>query len=108
MGRNFVFECVSFFCVFSTQNLIPQITVGVGRVIYHIKALSVICTCEFSQMHDLSAWFLYAYLYSRISVNACLILNLEKSGPSFCMQSLCGCLNFCSDCLKMVRNFVFE
>ena len=33
--------CYSFF-LFSTQNQVPQIIVGMGRVIYHAEALSVV------------------------------------------------------------------
>ena len=28
--------------LFSTQNQVPQIIIGIGRVIYHIKTLSVV------------------------------------------------------------------
>ena len=31
-----------FFFLFSTQNQVPQISIGMGRVIYHIKALSIV------------------------------------------------------------------
>ena len=33
--------CFIFF-LFSTQNQVPQIIIGLGRVVYHIKALSVV------------------------------------------------------------------
>ena len=41
MGRNFVFRCVLDF-LFSTLNQLPQIIVGSGGVICHIKAVSVV------------------------------------------------------------------
>ena len=36
LRRNFVFGCFSFF--FSKQNQVPQILIGMGRVVYDIKA----------------------------------------------------------------------
>ena len=39
---NFVFVCIFFFFLFSTQNQLPQIAIGQGLVIYYIKALSVV------------------------------------------------------------------
>ena len=41
-GEELVFGCVLVFSFFSTQNQIPQIIIGMGRVIYHFKAFSVI------------------------------------------------------------------
>ena len=41
MGRNFVFGCVLVF-LFSAHNQVPEIIIGLGRVIYHIEALSVV------------------------------------------------------------------
>ena len=40
-GRNFVFGCVLVFLL-SSQNQIPQEIIGLGWVIYHIKALTVV------------------------------------------------------------------
>ena len=41
--RPFVFGCFSFFFfLFSTQNRVPQIIIGMARVIYQIKGLSVV------------------------------------------------------------------
>ena len=33
---------LSFFVFFSTQNQVPQIIIGMGRMIYHIKVFSVL------------------------------------------------------------------
>ena len=43
MGKNFVFGCVlRFYFLFSTQNQVPQIIMGLGWEIYHIKTLLVV------------------------------------------------------------------
>ena len=42
MGRNFIFSCFSFFCFFFSLNKVPQVIIEMGRVIYHIEALSVV------------------------------------------------------------------
>ena len=42
MGKNFVFECLFFSFFFSTKNQVPQKIIGLGRMIYHNKAVSVV------------------------------------------------------------------
>ena len=42
MGRNFGIRVCFSFLLFSTQNQVPQIIIGMSRVIYSIKALSVV------------------------------------------------------------------
>ena len=42
MGRNIVVGCVSCFFLFSMQNQVPQIVIGMNRVIYNFEALSVV------------------------------------------------------------------
>ena len=41
-GEEIVFGCFSFFFLYSTQNQVSKIIIGLGCVIYHIQALSVV------------------------------------------------------------------
>ena len=41
MGKNFVIGCNYVLFLFFTQNQVPQIIIGLGRRIKHIKALLV-------------------------------------------------------------------
>ena len=46
--EEFVFGCFFFyFLLFSTQNQVSQIIIGIGRVIYHIKAILVAIRMKF-------------------------------------------------------------
>ena len=48
MGKNFVFGCVlRFYFLFSTQNQVPQIIIGLDGEIYHIKTLLVVIRTTF-------------------------------------------------------------
>ena len=44
MRRNFGFGCVFslFFILFSTQRQVPQKIIGMDRVVFHIKAFSIV------------------------------------------------------------------
>ena len=61
MGRNFVFGYVLvFFFLFSMQNQVPQIFIGMGLVISHIKALSIVIQPKLKHFNILSVeknWF---------------------------------------------------
>ena len=41
-----MFACFSFF-LFSTQNQVPKVIIEMSRLIYHIKALSVLIRMKF-------------------------------------------------------------
>ena len=43
----------SFFFLFSTQNQVPQITIRMGRMIYHIKAISIVIRTKFKKFEKL-------------------------------------------------------
>ena len=53
MGKNFL---SGFFSLFYTQNQAPQISIRMGRMIYHIKDLSIVIRARFLNFQK---WFQY-------------------------------------------------
>ena len=68
MGRNIVFGGVLVF-LFSTQNQVPQIIIGLDWVIYHINALIVVIGTTLknfkkkSQCREKPVWWIFIILF---------------------------------------------